>query len=139
MTETTTELTTLPDTSMMPITDLLAFYDRLKAVMKRAESLEAAAKERLMDAAKAGELPGYTVKTKRGNKSEWTDEAEACKVVQRILDDNFAMAKVTGLMPPTQVKTALKEAGVSLSKEVEQQLALVIKQNSYETLVKEKP
>ena len=135
---TTTELSTLPDTSVMPLADLLEFHTKLKAVMKRAEALESAAKERLMTAARAGELPGYTVKSKRGNKLEWTSDDEACKVVQRILDDNFATAKVTGLLPPTQVKAALKESGVSVTKEVEQQLSVVISQNSYEYLAKEK-
>jgi hypothetical protein len=135
---TTNELTTLPDTSVMPITDLLAFYDKLKAVMKRAEALESAAKARLMEAARAGELPGYAVKSKRGNKLEWTNEADACKVVQRILDDSFATAKVTGLLSPTQVKAALKESGVSITKEMEQQLSVVINQNTYDYLAKEK-
>lgn len=138
MTDTETALSVTPDTALMPITDLLDFHVRLKAVMKRAEALESAAKERLMAAAKAGELPGYTVKSKRGNKLEWTNEAEACMVVQRILDDSFAQAKVTGLLPPSTVKTALKEAGVSLTKEVEQRLSVVISQNSYEYLAKEK-
>lgn len=138
MTDTETALSVTPDTALMPITDLLEFHTKLKAVMKRAEALEAAAKERLMAAAKAGELPGYCVKSKRGNKLEWSNEAEACTVVQRILDDSFATAKVTGLLPPTQVKAALKEAGVSLTKEVEQRLSVVISQNSYEYLAKEK-
>ena len=138
MTDTETVLSVTPDTALMPITDLLEFHTRLKAVMKRAEALESAAKERLMAAAKAGELPGYCVKSKRGNKLEWSNEAEACTVVQRILDDSFATAKVTGLLPPTQVKAALKEAGVSLTKEVEQRLSVVISQNSYEYLAKDK-
>jgi len=138
MSETTTALSITPDTAVMPLADLLSFYDQLKAVMKRAEALEAAAKERLMNAARAGELPGYTVKTKRGNKLEWTSEEEAIGVVQKILSDNFATAKVTGLLPPTQVNAALKAAGVSLAGEAEQQLSMVIRQNSYEILTKEK-
>ena len=138
MTDTETALSVTPDTALMPITDLLEFHTRLRAVMKRAEALEAAAKDRLMAAAVAGELPGYCVKSKRGNKMDWTNEAEACTVVQRILDDSFAQAKVTGLLPPTQVRAALKAAGVSLTKDVEQQLSVVISQNSYEYLAKEK-
>lgn len=137
MTDTENALSVNSDPTLMPITDLLAFYDRLKAVMKRAEALESAAKAKLMEAAKAGELPGYTVKSKRGNKLEWTSEEQAIGIVQQILSDNFASAKVTGLLPPTQVKAALKAAGVSLTKDVEQQLAVVISQNSYEYLAKE--
>jgi hypothetical protein len=138
MQNTITHLDVSPNYELMPISDLLEFHTKLKAVMKRAEALESAAKERLMTAARAGELPGYCVKSKRGNKLEWTSEDEACKVVKRILDDNFATAKVTGLLPPTQVKAALKESGVSVTKEVEQQLSVVISQNSYECLAKEK-
>ena len=139
MTETTTVLSIEPDTEVMPITDLLWFYDKLKAVMKRAEALESAAKSRLMDAARAGELPGYCVKSKRGNKIEWSNEAEAKTALQRILDDHFAQADLVGLLPPAQVKARLKEAGVSLTCEDEGRLAAVQTQNSYEYLAKEKP
>jgi hypothetical protein len=138
MTETTTALSATPDTALMPIGDLLEFYDKLKAVMKRAEALESAAKERLITAARAGKLPGYCVKSKRGNKIEWANEAEAKTALQRILDDHFAQADLVGLLPPAQVKARLKEAGVSLTKEDEGRLAAVQVQNSYEYLAKDK-
>lgn len=138
MVTTTTQLSAPCDMEVMPINDLLAFYDRLKAVMKRAEALESSAKARLMEAAKAGELPGYCVKSKRGNKLEWADEASARTTVQAILANAFADAKVDGLLPPSTVKAALKAAlGASYTSEVEAQLAPYISQNSYEYLAKD--
>jgi hypothetical protein len=138
LTTTTTELSAAPDTSVMPIADLLAFHAKLKAVMKRAEALESAAKARLMEAAKAGQLPGYCVKSKKSPKQEWADEAVALTNVQALLSNHFAEAKVVGLLPPGQVKAAIEAAlGESYTKEVDKQIGLDITQGSYEYLAKE--
>jgi len=124
---------------VMPLQDLLAFYDRLKAVMKRAESLEAAAKERLMDAARKGELPGYTVKNKRGNKIEWSDEVRAKEAARLLLDNHFADADIYALLPVAKLKDKLKTVlGDSHTAEVDAALNPYISQNSYEYLAKEK-
>ena len=138
MTETETALSVTPDTALMPITDLLEFHTKLKAVMKRAEALESAAKERLMAAAKAGELPGYCVKSKRGNKLEWSNEYGASDAIDALCSQHFANVDYVGLLPPSTVKARLKEAGVSDSKSVDAALAPYISQNSYEYLAKEK-
>lgn len=138
MVTTTTQLSAPCDMEVMPITDLLEFHTKLKTVMKRAEALEAAAKDRLMNAAKAGELPGYCVKSKRGNKLEWNNPNEAQQVIAELLNNAFASVEVTGLLPPSTVKARLKEAGVSDSKAVDAALAPYITQNSYEYLAKEK-
>lgn len=139
MNTTTAELSVPVDTSIMPLDDLLAFHTKLKAVMKRAEALESAARQRLMDAARAGELPGYTVKSKRGNKLEWSNEEAASDYVANLLDNNFvANVKVAGLLAPSKVKDELRKAlGVSYTDEVDAQLSSFITQNTYEILAKE--
>ena len=140
MTTTTAELSVPVDTSIMPLEDLLVFHTKLKAVMKRAEALESAARQRLMDAARAGELHGYIVKSKRGNKLEWSNEEAASDYVANLLDNNFvANVKVAGLLAPSKVKDELRKAlGVSYTDEVDTQLGSFITQNTYEILAKAK-
>lgn len=140
---TTTELSNPePNLAAMPLPDLLDAHARLKVAMKRGEALESAMRDRLMAAARAGELPGYTVKVKRGNKLEWTDEVAAADLITSLMLDNFLQVnpyKISGLRSPTVVKAELKAAlGVSFTPAVEQALNAWIKQNTYETLCKEK-
>ena len=136
--DTVTDLS-IPDPSALSLPAQLDMYAKLQAVMKRAEKIESALKASLMDAARAGSLPGYTVKWKNGSKLEWTDPAAAKAEVAKILNDNFADAEVTGLLPPSKVKAAIKAAlGASYTAETERQMDLLITQNRYEILAKEK-
>lgn len=122
----------------LTIESTLDMHTKLSEVMKRAEKIQAALKDRLMTAARAGELPGYTVKTKRGSQQSWANEAESLTHVQAILSANFADAKVTGLLPPKQVKDAVKAAlGVSYSSAVDDAISAGIVSNSYEYLAKD--
>lgn len=120
----------------------LDMHDKLAAVMKRAEKIQSALKDRLMAAAKAGELPGYTVKMKRGNKLEWADEVAAKAVIDEIVNTNFMQVNeynLFGLRSPSAIKKELQAAlGESYTKETDAALAPYITQNTYETLARSK-
>jgi len=61
------------DVNAMPIQQAGEMYTKLASIMKRAKNIEAALKDRLIQATEAGEQTGFKVGSKGGQRS-WNDE-----------------------------------------------------------------
>lgn len=127
------------DVNAMPIQQAGEMYVKLAAIMKRAKNIEAALKDRLIQATDAGEHTGFKTGSKGGQRS-WKDEDLFSSKAQMYADDAFLkFPTIRQLLPPGDMEKALvAEWGESHTENIRLLISEATIQSRYTTLTKEK-
>lgn len=128
------------DVNSMPIQKAGVMYAKLGALMKRAKNIEAALKDRLIQAIDAGETgTGYRATTKGGQR-DWISEEQAITALSAYAQNGFlSLPNYHTLKSPAEMERTLVEAwGESHTENIRLMISCATTQSRYTILQKEK-
>lgn len=128
------------DVNAMPIQQASQMYAKLGALMKRAKNIEAALKDRIIQAIEDGESgTGFKLASKGGQR-DWISEEHAITSLTTYAQDGFlALPNYHQLKSPSEMERTLVEAwGVAHTDNIRMMISAATTQNRYTILQKEK-
>lgn len=128
------------DVNAMPIQQAGQMYLKLAALMKRAKNIEAALKDRIIQAIEDGEQgTGFKLASKCGQR-DWVTEEQAITALTTYAQDGFlALPNYHQLKSPAEMERTLVEAwGVAHTDNIRMMINAATTQNRYTILQKEK-
>ncbi len=126
------------NTEVMDISQMVATWERLKPLIRRAKALSDALESKIMAATVEGQPTGYVV-AQKGGARKWSSEERFLNWANEYADQHFlALPGLHGILSPAEVERRLSSWGPSHTAAIAQALSECTEQPSYDTLKKEK-